>query len=381
MLESGPRSPQVFPRKCRPANAAESDRLISITEKKSASEACVMPAGAIDTVLRGYRRILAAQTACVPVERPGFSGALVGRIETPAGPFCLRGWPLGTESSEKILALHEFLAYVRAREINYVPVPVACDEGITLVWVAGRFWQLEPWLPGHADFWSRPSDVRLAAAFVALARFHQAARGFRPAGGRPSHLGPAEPAVAPTVLDRIERLEGWGPLRLTELRERICQWSGDGPAVALAAGRVLSAFERCAPRIERNLRSASQMPVPLQPCLRDVWHDHVLFQGDEVTGLIDPSAARTDTVAADISRLAGSLIADDRLAWGRAIDAYESVRPLSEEEAALVGILDRSGVLLSGMAWLERRYFEGVFFTERALERLQRIAARLSLDS
>jgi Ser/Thr protein kinase RdoA (MazF antagonist) len=107
----------------------------------------------------------------------------------------------------------------------------------------------------------------------------------------------------------------------------------------------------------------------------------VLFQDDEVSGLIDPSAARTDTVAADISRLAGSLIADDRLAWGRAIDAYQSVRQLSEEEAALVGILDRSGVLLSGMAWLERRYLEGVPFTGRALERLQRIAARLSLHS
>jgi homoserine kinase type II len=381
MLERGPRSPQVFPRKCRPANAAESDRLISITEKKSASEARAMQAGVIDSVLRGYRRILRTQTACVPVERPGFSGALVVRIETAAGAFCLRGWPLGTKSSEKILALHEFLAYVRAQEINYVPVPVASDDGITLVWVAGRFWQLEPWLPGSADFWSRPSDVRLAAAFKALARFHEAARGFRPAGGRPSNLGPAEPAVPPTVLERIERIERWKPIRLAELRERIRQCPGDGSAVALAAGRVLSGFERCGPRIERELRSASQVPVPLQPCLRDVWHDHVLFQGDEVTGLIDPSAARTDTVAADISRLAGSLIADDRLAWGKAIDAYQSVRPLSREEAALVGILDRSGVLLSGMTWLERRYFECISFTERALEHLQRIAARLSSHS
>jgi Ser/Thr protein kinase RdoA (MazF antagonist) len=381
MLESGPRSPQVFPRKCRPANAAESDRLISITEKKSASEACAVPAGTIDAVLRRYRRILAAPTACVPVERPGFSGALVLRIETAAGAFCLRGWPLGTESSERILALHEFLAYVRAQEINSVPAPVASEEGITLVWAAGRFWQLETWLPGHADFWSRPSDVRLAAAFVALARFHQAARGFRPAGGRPSHLGPAEPAVAPTVLDRIGRMKHWKPIRLAELRERICQYAGDCPTVAVVAQRVLSAFERCAPRIERELQSAFQMPVPLQPCLRDVWHDHVLFEGEEVSGLIDPSAARTDTVAADISRLAGSLIADDRLGWGRAIDAYQSVRPLSEAEAALVGILDRSGVLLSGMAWLERRYFEGIPFTERALERLLRIAARLNSHS
>jgi Ser/Thr protein kinase RdoA (MazF antagonist) len=119
--------------------------------------------------------------------------------------------------------------------------------------------------------------------------------------------------------------------------------------------------------------------VPLQPCLRDVWHDHVLFQGDTVTGLIDPSAARTDTVAADISRLAGSLIADDRRAWDLALDAYQGARPLSAAESALVGVLDRSGVLLSGMAWLERADLwrpQPPSVGARLLARLEQIAAR-----
>jgi Ser/Thr protein kinase RdoA (MazF antagonist) len=340
-----------------------------------------MKAGVVDTVLRGYRRVLTPTTAVVPVERPGFSGALVLRIETAAGAFCLRGWPPEVDNPERTLALHSFLAYVRAQGIGYVAMPIESDEASTLVRLAGRFWQLEPWLPGSADFWSRPSDVRLAAAFGALARFHQVGRGFRPAIDRPSYLGPAEPAVAPTVLDRIERIERWGPIRLAELRVRIRESARDDRSIAEVAGRVASAFERGAARIGRELRSASSLTVPLQPCLRDVWHDHVLFQGDEVSGLIDPSAARTDTVAADISRLAGSLNGDDRRAWGNAMEAYQAVRPLSAAEVALVGILDRSGLLLSGMAWLERRYFDGISFTERALERLQRIAARLSSHS
>jgi len=314
---------------------------------------------------------------CRPVERPGFSGALVFRIETAAGPFCLRGWPQALRDPKRILALHEFLAYVRSQGIDYVAVPVPSDGESTLVNVLGQFWQVEPWLPGSADFWNRPSDVRLAAALTALARFHQAARGFRPAGGESSHLWPAAPAVAPTVLDRIARFESWTAVRLARLRERLRRCDPDDPALATSAERVLAAFDRLAARMQGELRSVCQMHVPLQPCLRDVWHDHLLFQGDAVTGLIDPSAARTDTVAADISRLAGSLIADDRRAWGVALEAYQSIRALSAAELALCDVLDRSGVLLSGMTWLGRRYLNGIRLSEAALQRLGRIADRL----
>ena len=124
------------------------------------------------------------------------------------------------------------------------------------------------------------------------------------------------------------------------------------------------------------------MTVPLQPCLRDVWHDHVLFQGDEVTGLIDPSAARTDTVAADISRLAGSLIADDRRAWGKAMDAYQAVRPLSAaKRSRLSGSWIAAACCSPGWPGSNAGILKACPFHERVLERLQRIAARLSSHS
>jgi Ser/Thr protein kinase RdoA (MazF antagonist) len=323
--------------------------------------------------------LLAAQPACRPVERPGFSGAIVLRVETAAGPCCLRGWPRETASEARILVLHEFLAFVLSRGIDYVSVPVASAAGSTLVRAFDRFWQLEPWLPGSADFWSCASDIRLAAAFNALARFHQIAREFRPAGSNPSHLGPAAAAIAPTALDRLELFNRWTPPRLIDLRERLRRDGDDNGSVLAAVGsRIVAAFERCGPMVAQELRAANRESVPLQPCLRDVWHDHVLFKGDAVTGLIDPSAARTDTIATDLSRLAGSLIADDRRAWDVALDAYRSVRPLSPAERRLVGVLDRSGVLLSGMAWLERPHiFEPPpELQSRLLDRLERIALR-----
>jgi Ser/Thr protein kinase RdoA (MazF antagonist) len=333
----------------------------------------------IDTVLRSYRRLLIGNLSCRAAERPGFSGAIVLRIEIAASSFCLRGWPRGVDNEARILALHEFLAYVGSQGISYLAVPVASDDGHTLVHAEGRFWQLEPWLPGSADFWSRPSDVRLAAAFRALAHLHQVAAEFRPASGNSSHLAPAAPAIAPAARDRLELINRWTPSRLAELRKRPGRAFGvSEPTFADIAGRIATAFERCAPSVTRELRAAAQERVPLQPCLRDVWHDHVLFERNAVTGLIDPSAARTDTVATDLSRLAGSLIADDRRAWEIALDAYCSIRPLLPAERRLVGVLDHSGVLLSGMGWLERprAFDQSAEFQSRVLERLQRIAAR-----
>src|SRR5207237_4695271 len=84
------------------------------------------------------------------------------------------------------------------------------------------------------------------------------------------------------------------------------------------------------------------LPLPVQPCLCDVWHDHVLFTGDDVTGLIDYGAVKEDNVAADLARLLGSLVGDDRALYEMGLDAYAAVRPLAEQERQLVPLLDRT---------------------------------------
>ena len=91
-----------------------------------------------------------------------------------------------------------------------------------------------------------------------------------------------------------------------------------------------------------------------QPCLRDVWHDHLLWTGSQVTGLIDPGSARIDNVAIDVARLLGSLVEDDAQGWERGLEAYERAEGLSLEETGLVTVLDQSGVLLAGAVWVER---------------------------
>ena len=114
----------------------------------------------------------------------------------------------------------------------------------------------------------------------------------------------------------------------------------------------------------------------LHPCLRDVWHDHLLFTGEDLTGIIDASASRTENVASDLSRLLGSLLGDDFRRWETALDAYSSVREISVAERRLITVLDHSGVVLSAAHWLARLRTQSL--VEREWRRVRELAERVA---
>jgi homoserine kinase type II len=342
----------------------------------------VFDAQAAAAVLGAYHERYRPRSVVPPPAGPGFSQAIIRRIEAPAGMFCLRGWPRRGVDDERIRGLHRLLAHLRARGVDYVAVPVEDREGRTLVSCHERWWQLEPWLPGEASVPGRCGADRLTAAAEALARVHLAAASFPPQRSPAGCFDCSRSDAAPAIRERLARLESWigGQAAIAGAglaRDR----GGDEEstrAFAEVAARVMSAAERCAPIIGRELHEAAELRVPLQPCLRDVWRDHVLFIGDRVTAIIDASAARTDTVACDCARLFGSLAGDDPSDWRTLLDAYQQVRPLSAQERRLVDVLDHSGTLLSGLTWVVRRYVAGRRFDEpeRVLSRLREIAAR-----
>jgi Ser/Thr protein kinase RdoA (MazF antagonist) len=123
--------------------------------------------------------------------------------------------------------------------------------------------------------------------------------------------------------------------------------------------------------------------MPLQPCVCDPWHDHILFTGDAVTGLIDFGSAKIDHVAVDLARLLGSLVGDDERLWLTGITAYRRLRPFSDDEHRLAHDLDRTGTLLAATHWLRWLYHEGRRYDQPAavLERLRRLAARITFMS
>lgn len=98
--------------------------------------------------------------------------------------------------------------------------------------------------------------------------------------------------------------------------------------------------------------------LALQPAIRDIHHEHVLFTGDEVTGLIDFGALRIDTPLADVARLMGSLAGSHHDQQQAALNHYSELRPLTTEDRRIIHLLDDAGVILSAANWLTWLYID-----------------------
>jgi Ser/Thr protein kinase RdoA (MazF antagonist) len=306
----------------------------------------------------------------------GFSGAVIVRVRTDCGDFCLRGWPADAPSPDRLRGLHRLLTHVYETGVTQVPVPLPALDGETLIAAFDRCWQLEPWKPGVADFHLQPSDARLENAMEVLSAFHRATSSFEPDSGERRWFGRNPAGIPPSITERRRQLRDWSPEKIERVRQAL---STDSSEFARLGREALKHATRLAPVVAAQLDAAASQSVPLGPCIRDVWHDHLLFTGDDVTGLIDLAACRTDHVATDLARLLGSFCGDDRNRWDQALAAYQNRRALSLPELGLIPILDRSGVLLSGMLWLERRYLrqDRMAELERVCMRLEAIVGRL----
>jgi homoserine kinase type II len=131
------------------------------------------------------------------------------------------------------------------------------------------------------------------------------------------------------------------------------------PKLAPFARRFAAELPRVVPLALACLAPLVDVPLPLQPCIRDIWHDHVLFDGDTVTGLVDFGAVQIDTPATDVARLLGSLVGDDSTGWREGLTAYSTTRLLSDQESLAVFALDVAGTILAGCNWIRWIYVDG----------------------
>lgn len=314
------------------------------------------------------------------IERPsdavGFSGTVVYRITHLGQRFCLKQFRKGLDITRQS-AINSLIRNTASSGIKFVPAPYLDSQGNTLFEWADSVWQLEPWMPGIANFLQAPSVDRLRSIGVAVARWHLAAHqiaGYSTA----SFFSNVRLETAPTVLDRLRALMLILNSRLNSIEAAIMH---DTNADWREAGMLITTHVRSAgPQLLNDLSAAQHWQVPLQPAIRDLWHDHLLFEDELLSGLIDFNAMRVDTVAADLSRLLGSLAGSLAKYDEVLLEAYESERKLSPNELRLIPVLDRANTMLSGMTWLQRRYIERMEMTDnpRVLTRLQKIAHRLT---
>jgi Ser/Thr protein kinase RdoA (MazF antagonist) len=312
-----------------------------------------------------------------PTIAGGFSGAAIWKIESPVGPLALRATASGDVDQSRLAELHRLIGHVRGCGFEQMPTPIVTSDGESFFESGGQIWQLEPWMPGTADFSSQPNQARLAAAMTCLARWHIAAARYVCRESGRAWFVTAAALSSPGLARRLARIANWDSRLSDSVRQQLGAFTWR--EFSMLGRELLDQFNRLAPRVAARVKLGLPTAVPLQPCLRDIWHDHVLFTGDQVTGLIDPHAARSDSVATDLARLLGSLVGDDRNGWDAGLAAYQRVRPLSVDELALVELFDQSTVLLAGMTWLEWYCLQGRTFADRekVVSRLQAILGRV----
>lgn len=306
------------------------------------------------------RRFRVAPTAVENLGNSGgFSGAMIWRISDSRGSWCLKAWPEHAMSPSR----HREIAHLMHCEciagLKCIPTLAIADTGLPHVEHGGRLWELATWMSGRADFHAQPSDARLTSATSALAQLHQAWAQFEQ---------PAQPC--PAVSRRLAVAHDW--LELLD--------SGWRPAIT-AADPVSPWSERAWRLVHQHVATIPQqlgpwivVPFPIQPCLCDIWHDHVLFTGEAVTGLIDFGSARLDCIVTDLARLLGSFVANDERQYAFGLDVYSQTRPLTQQQRQLVRVLDRTAAVLGLTNWLRWLYLE-----KRQFEKRSKVAERMAV--
>ncbi|MBM4003780.1 MAG: hypothetical protein FJ295_10900 [Planctomycetes bacterium] len=281
--------------------------------------------------------------------------------------FCLRRWPQGHPSVDRLAWIHKVLLGLRHNVRLPVAAPIPNQAGSTILSHGGALWEWTAWMPGQADFAVRPSRERVLAAVRFLADFHREA--VQIDGARRMGV----PEVVGARLRQIDEYQ----------RSVVSQLVGVPPETGWSALRefvrpTVEMFRGGAERLRRQL-SSWKHAVPIVPCIRDIWHAHLFFDASQLVGVVDFGAMRHETVAGDLSRLLGSLLQYIEMPWGECLDDYAAVGELGDSERELVTLLDASAAFLTPMQWLqwlllERRRFEDPNAVElRFLESFRRL--------
>ena len=323
-----------------------------------------------------------------PLGTRGFSGSQVFVVEFPDRPgrFVLKSFHAAA-SREHATFVHDLVRHVRSERSTQLAEVIPTLDGDAIATDAeGRLWELSRFMPGVAV--PCPTPAQAAAAATSLARLHLAAASL------PDH--PPRAGISPGVVRRIDRArqllaQPWQARRTAWLQGGRSLLPDDATAALVDRfTTALDIFNHCGGEM-LVARVATLQPnsCVLQPVLRDVWYDHVLFAertSDSVTAIIDLHAAGIDTPATDLARLVGSWAAPaegERLSlverWPEAFAAYCLVRPLSAVEAMLVPFLHATGMLFGLDNWFrwtleEHREFPD---TQKMLDRIDSLLREL----
>jgi hypothetical protein len=301
-------------------------------------------------VLKQYR----LQLISADLISGGFSGATIWRVEaSPGRLFALRWTPQDAALPiDRVIRLHDLLTRVFDRGFEKIPVPVRLANGQSTLPADQGFWQLEPWMPGEHSTGMQVTASQIESAVAALTEFWQRAASLVSSTAADNWFF-CRMARSPSVARRLRLVEELRSGELDELRRKILS---DPDSEYREYGRALTELLR--ERLEGigdRLRDVEGLLFPLQPVIRDLRAPHLLFSGNDVSGLIDLTACGTDHVTVDLSRLVRSWFGTDHDRVSDFLSRFAQFRRLSLSELQLLSVLDESSVALSPVTWIRRR--------------------------
>lgn len=323
----------------------------------------------------------------------GFSGGGIWCGRAPCGKCALRRWPMAYPA-ERIAAIGAVRNFFADRGFCEIAPVWKSEVGELAVTHDGDTFELSPWLEGEAERSDAPNQDRIRSATRLLGRFHRVGRTF-PSSQIAPHI--ASPALA-AAMSRGEAMPSGGLLHRQATWRRIypplCDAANSQPRFDPSEQRNDLARRTHAIAVRHAewfdvFAKANHPPVELALCLRDVHREHVLFTGEEVTGLIDFGALGVDSPACDLARMLGSLVPDRDDLWQLAFAAYAEEHTLGDEVRRLAKLFDVTGAVLGAMRWfewliLEQRRFpnpnEAVARWTTLLERIERWPTPIPID-
>ncbi len=300
----------------------------------------------------------------------GLSGARVWKCQSSVlGLLCLRQWSPTHPTPARLQFIHDAIDHASAR-LSFIPRIHRDRAGNSFWLIKDCLWEVTQWMPGQPSYLLKPSRKKLDSAVHALAELHSIWCSCAP-----------EQGPSPSVTQRIEMLSHW--LELQDLVEQVGA-NVRGPVEAAACMSTVQMLHARGPQLLQQLLRASQVPVTLHPVLRDVWNDHLLFDDENVSGIIDFGATRLDEPAVDLARMLGSLHPFECDVRQTAVEDYNRKRASFTVDPERVDLLDRSGTLLTALQWmkwliLERRKFNAD--TGKLFERWQTALSRMMGES
>jgi homoserine kinase type II len=134
----------------------------------------------------------------------------------------------------------------------------------------------------------------------------------------------------------------------------------------------------------RLLDSFATRTLRLQPCLRDLRPEHLLYCNEKLTGLIDFGAMGRDTICLDLARLLGEWIGSSTLRTSarELLASHIHICNLSDVEIELVVALALAADLLIGARWVRWIFVDQIGFPDAfaVAARLRHAILRLEMS-